>query len=90
MEVSPLGMRVGQPLTVSQLRFIGPPLLIASCKSGGGDTPGGMFRLICCPLLGKVRFSRKFGVSVVLIGLWGAPFEKKTFLFSFGLGEGSS
>ena len=39
------GMRVGQPETGSQLRLTVPPLFMASWRSGGGDTPGGMLRL---------------------------------------------
>ena len=53
------GMRVGQPVTGLQLRLTGPPLSIASWRSGGGDTPGGMLRLIWeFDPSGKVMFSR--------------------------------
>ena len=80
------GIMVGHPLTRSQFRLMDPLLLIASWRSGGGDTPVGMLRFTwLLPPLGKVMFSRKFGAAVEEISSW-----KKTFLFSSGLLAGSA
>ena len=40
------GRMVVQPFTESQFTLILPPRSMASCRSVGGATPGGMFRLI--------------------------------------------
>ena len=75
---------VVQPFTESQFTLILPPRSIASCRSVGGATPGGMFRLIAWFPVGRVMFSNRFGAAVVVdgvddvvVGSW-----KKTFLSS--------
>ena len=40
------GRMVVQPFTESQFTLILPPRSMASCRSVGGATPGGMFRLM--------------------------------------------
>ena len=75
---------VVQPFTESQFTLILPPRSMASCRSVGGATPGGMFRLIAWFPVGSVMFSRRLGAAVVVgvdedvvVGSW-----KNTFLSS--------